>query len=243
MLRLLYIPLVLIAATALATACATPDPPIATPTNAPPSPTPTPITTDGVLARSGEAMAELSSFHFQMAHEVGATEFVPGLRATDVSGDVQSPDRLYAEMKGLFAAFAVKIQFIAVGEDNFMTNPLAGTWDRIDTEVTPIGFFNPQQGISTMMVQVKEAAFMEPPTGGGRVFKIRGQMPAEALAPLLGDVVTGSQVAVELEIDRATSRLLKATFTGKVTPTDQDGTLRVVTLSKFNEPVSIEPPQ
>lgn len=215
----------------------------ATSTSSIPSPTPTPITIDAVLAESGQAMADLQSFHFQMAHEIGSTEFVPGLKADDVSGDVLSPDSLSAEMRGLFAGFGVRIRFIAIGNDNFMTNPLSGTWNRIDTEVTPIGFFNPQQGISSMMVKVQEASFSEPPTSNAKVYRIQGFMPAEALSPLLGNTIAGSRVTVALEIDRLTMRLLKATFDGKVTPTDQDDTLRVVTLSKFDEPVTIEPPE
>jgi hypothetical protein len=45
-----------------------------------------------------------------------------------------------------------------------------------------------------------------------------------------------------MEIDTITLYLKQARFIGKVTPSDGPDTVRVVSLSKFNEPVSIKAP-
>jgi lipoprotein LprG len=188
-------------------------------------------------------MASLTSFHFRMVHEIGSTEMLPGLKVDDVFGDVQTPDRLFAEFRGLFGSFTIKAQIIAIGNDNYMTNPLSGTWEKVDTQVTPIGFFNPRQGIASMMGQITEAEFLDPITTGSNTLVIGGVLQAQALRPLLGNTLTTELVKVELHIERTSLRLLKAVFDGAVTPTDQADTLRVVTLTRFNEPVTIEPPQ
>jgi lipoprotein LprG len=224
--------------------CSRPTPSAPTPTaTAVPTPTPTPVTPQGALAQSGEVMASLTSFHFRMVHEIGSTEMLPGLKVDDVFGDVQTPDRLFAEFRGLFGSFTIKAQIIAIGNDNYMTNPLSGTWEKVDTQVTPIGFFNPRQGIASMMGQITEAEFLDPITTGSNTLVIGGVLQAQALRPLLGNTLTTELVKVELHIERTSLRLLKAVFDGAVTPTDQADTLRVVTLTRFNEPVTIEPPQ
>ncbi|MBM3948720.1 MAG: LppX_LprAFG lipoprotein [SAR202 cluster bacterium] len=208
-----------------------------------PTPTPTPVTPQGVLAQSGQVMASLASFHFRMVHEVGSTEMLPGLKVDDVFGDVQTPDRLLAEFRGLFGAFTIKAQIIAIGEENYMTNPLSGVWEKVDTQVTPIGFFNPREGIASMMGQITEAQFLDPLPTNSDVFRIGGVLEARALRPLLGNTLTTELVSVELHIEQTSLRLLRAVFEGAVTPTDQPDTLRLVTMSGFNEPVTIEPPQ
>lgn len=222
---------------------AAPPPPTPTVTPIPaPTPTPTPVTPQGVLAQSGQVMASLSSFHFRMVHEKGSTEMLPGLKVDDVFGDVQTPDRLFAEFRGLFGAFTIKAQIIAIGSDNYMTNPLSGTWEKVDTQVTPIGFFNPREGIASMMGQIEQARFLDPLPADSDILRIGGVLQAQALRPLLGNTLKEELVRVELRIERTSLRLLRAVFDGAVTPTDQPDTLRVITLSRFNEPVTIEPP-
>ena len=56
------------------------------------------------------------------------------------------------------------------------------------------------------------------------------------------DVNGDGVVDLEVEIDAHTLHLKLARFTGQVAPSDAPNTVRVVTLSKFDEPVNIEAP-
>jgi hypothetical protein len=192
-----------------------------------------------VLARSGEVMANLGTFHFQMVHEVGSTAFLPGLNVEDTFGDVQPPDRLYAEFSGLFGNIPIHAKLIAIGDANYMTNPLNGEWQKIDANVSPIQFFNPKEGISSVLDEVTGAVFVE---SGRDQYKLTGKVPASSLEALLGATVKEGVVDLEVEIDAHTLHLTLARFTGQVAPSDGPDTVRVVTLSKFDEPVNIEAP-
>ena len=67
-------------------------------------------------------------------------------------------------------------------------------------------------------------------------------MDAEALTSLLGPTLEGVLVDVELTIDVDDLYLLEARVKGRVTSTDEDEIVRTVTMSDFNEPITIEPP-
>jgi hypothetical protein len=217
----------------LASACGSSNP---VPT---PGPTPEPLTVVEVLGRSTDLMSALKTFHFEMTHEVGTTAFLPGLDVEETTGDVQPPDRLYAEFAGLFGNIPINAKLIAIGKVNYMTNPLTGEWQEIDANVSPIEFFNPKEGISSVMDEVTEAVF----DGSDQdVYRITGNVPTGSLRALLGTTVDEGVVGIEMEIDAETLYLKQARFIGQVTPSDSPDTVRVVSLSKFNEPVSIEAP-
>jgi hypothetical protein len=50
-------------------------------------------------------------------------------------------------------------------------------------------------------------------------------------------------VEAELTIDAKTLFLTEAILTGRVTATEPDGVIRTITLSKFNQPLTIVAPQ
>ena len=192
-----------------------------------------------VLGRSADLMSDLETFHFEMTHEVGTTAFLPGLDVEETTGDVQPPDRLYAEFSGLFGNIPINAKLIAIGKVNYMTNPLTGEWLEIDANVSPIEFFNPKEGISSVIAEVNEAVFYG---SDPDVYRIAGNVPASSLRALLGTTLDDGVVGIEMEIDAETFYLSQAKFIGPVTPSDDPDTVRIVKLSRFNEPVTIEAP-
>ena len=73
-------------------------------------------------------------------------------------------------------------------------------------------------------------------------YHLKGRLPTEALASLLGTTVKGATISVELTIDAEGLYLLEALLDGRVTVGEPDGTVRVIILSRFNESFAIEPP-
>lgn len=204
-----------------------------------PTPSPTPVNPQALLEQSGQAMESLDSFHFLLEHRSGGTPFLPGLLITDAEGDVVNPDKLSAEFGGAFGTVYVKSSLVTLGEASYMTNPLSGKWETVPTEVSPLGFFDPQQGISAIMSQVVQLSLI---SSDEDAYGLKGELPAEALASLFGATVKGVSILVELTIDADSLYLLEAVLDGRVTAGEPDGTVRVITLSHFNEPITIEPP-
>lgn len=214
---------------------ASPSTPTPVPTN-----TPTPLNPEALLRQSGQAMESLASFQFRLGHKSGGTVFAPGLLIQEAEGTVIKPDKISAQFSGSLGGFAIRSGLVTLGGAGYMTNPLTGRWESVPTEVSPLGFFNPSLGIAAIMSHVDQVGLL--PDGKG-VHKLKGRLPAEALAPLLGATVKGTSVAMELTIDASLFYLLEAVVDGRVTSGEPDGTVRVITLSRFNEPFTIQPPQ
>lgn len=186
-------------------ACSRERPPSAPPTvtltpTATRTPTPTPVNLQALLQESGHVMENLDSFRFLLEHPSGGTPLalLPGLAIQDAEGGVISPDKLIAHFGGALGSLYVKTSLITLGEESYMTNPITGKWEIVPPEISPLGFFNPREGIASMMTVVEQAALL--PDGKG-VYQISGRIPAEALAPLLGTTLKGTTVAVDLTID------------------------------------------
>ena len=209
----------------------------------PPTATPTPLDPEAVLAKSGQVMGDLRTFHFKLEHPVGSTALIPGLAVDEAEGDIVKPDRLEAKFSARFGNIAVLSRMKAIGDVNYLTNPLTGDWETVDTNVSPIGFFNPSKGITGMLAQLEQVALLKAPRSAGDVYVLKGMLPVDALGPLLGSTLEDTLVETELTIRADSFHLLKAVFDGRVIPTDADEVVRVVTLSRFNEDIVIEPPE
>ena len=204
------------------------------------SPTPTPIDVAALLTRSGAATSALNTFRFQLEHNrEGATPLTESLRVTEADGRVVSPDGVSVEFAGTLGSFAVRSSLITLGDDSYMTNPLTGAWEQVAREVSPLGFFDPQRGIGSMMTEVQSPVLIEK---SDSEFVIEGALPVEALEPLLGGLMEGNTVDVRLNIDSDSLYLTRAILDGRLTASEPDGVVRTITLSEFNEQVTIEPP-
>ena len=210
-----------------------------------PSSTPAPValSPQEVLARSGETMESLNSFHFLLRHEVGSTTLIPGLAVDEAEGDVVKPDRLSADFTAKFGNILVKASVVAIGDINYMTNPLTGEWETVETKVSPLGFFNPSEGISGMMAGLEQATLVEGPAKSGDEYVLAGLLEAVLLGPLLGETLEDQRVETKLTIRADSFHLTKVVFDGKVIPTDDDEVVRVITLSRFNDDLRVEPPE
>ena len=201
-----------------------------------------PVNVEDVLDEAGAALAGLTSFHFRLRHEDGGTEFATGITVEDAEGVVVNPDRIAVAFSGTFGqGFAIRSRLITTGQTSYMTNPLNGKWEEIPVGVSPLGFFSPAKGIGAMMSELTEPLLSAKSNAETHV--VTGRLPATALKPLLGSALPEALVDVELTIDAGTLYLTEAIATGKATANDAPDLVRVVSLSGFNEPTSIEAPR
>ncbi len=200
---------------------------------------PTPINPQAVLERSGEVMEALESFHFRLTHENGGTPIGQGLVIREVQGDVARPDKISLEFSGLAGSFVMRASLIAIGESNFISNPITGEWEPVPAEVSPLGFFEPTRGVSEIMRRIESPRLVSAEDGS---YAISGTIASEGLASLFGAVEEGNSVDINVVIDATSLFLLEARLEGRITASEEDGVIRIITLSNFNEPVEIELP-
>ena len=204
-----------------------------------PAASPTPVNPQAVLERSGEVMEALESFHFRLTHENGGTPLGQGLVIREVQGDVARPDKISLEFSGLAGSFAMRASLIAIGESSFISNPITGEWEPVPAEVSPLGFFEPTRGVSEIMRRIEGPTLI---SNEDDSYAISGTIASEGLASLFGAVEDGNSVDINVVIDATSLFLLEARLEGRITASEEDGVIRIITLSNFNEPVEIELP-
>ena len=200
--------------------------------------TPTPINPKAILDQSGKVMNDLQSFHFGLEHNTGGTPLAQGLILVSTEGFVVKPDKLSLNFVGSAGNFVIRGDVITIGDKTFMSNPLNDEWQVLQGQVSPLAYFDPALGISSMMSRVTNVSVLELHNSE---IHIGGELPASALGPLFG-ATTDESINVELTIDLQKSYLIEVILKGRITATELDGMERTIELSNFNEPKAIEPP-
>ncbi|MFH1560280.1 MAG: LppX_LprAFG lipoprotein [Chloroflexota bacterium] len=210
-----------------------------------PTPTPTPLPdTQSILEKSGEAMALLETFQFDLSHKGGGTPIAEGLVVKEVVGDAVKPDKLKLSWEGTFQGFFVKAQVITLEGETYMTDPITGRWGPLSGDVNPLGFFDPAVGIASIMSDLAEVSMMGLETVGDvATYRMKGTLPSQSLKPLLGTVAPDLMVDTEVWIGVEDMYLRQVVFRGRVTLEDAEDIRRTIKLSNFNQPVSIEAPK
>ena len=208
-----------------------------------PVPTPTPvIDVAAVLEQTGAVMGGLSTFHFRLRHEVGSLKIASGLVLDTVDGDIVRPDRISVTFVGNIGGFALDSSLISIGDASYMTNPLTGQWEEGPVSLTPLGFFSPTEGIAAMISQLRDPV-LTVEAAPSTLYRISGTLPAPALSPLIGSAILPDAVVdLVLTVSPDGSYLTEARLTGRILESDVEGAVRVIELSAFDEPASIEPP-
>jgi len=207
------------------------------PTLEPASP---PITATEAVQQSRDAMRNLESFSFQLTHESGHTTLSGALELTRAGGLVAT-NGLDLEAEANIGRAFVRVEAVVIGEQTWMTNPLTGVWSEIAPEDSPFSFLDPVKLVADILGDTLDAEYSTEGTLDGQ-FIISGKIPANSLATLVGSVDPSAMPELVLSLDAETKVLKQVSITGIVQPEDEEGTIRVITLSEFDKKVSLEPP-
>jgi hypothetical protein len=205
-----------------------------------PMPVATPVTATEAVELSGAAMSALDSFRFQLTHESGHTTLSGSLQLTRAGGLV-AIDGLDLEAEATIGRAFVRVEAVVIGEQTWMTNPITGTWSEIAPEDSPFSFLDPVKLVADILGDTQQAAYSSDSASAGDLI-VAGTIPAQSLAALVGSVDPDAVPSVVLTLDQSNKRLKKIVISGLVQPDDESDTIRVITLSEFDEPVSLEPP-
>jgi lipoprotein LprG len=196
-----------------------------------------------LVRESVDATAAIQSFHFTLDVQ-GVPRTSAGLQLTAAEGDVLTPDRARADVTGNFAGTPITTQVVAIGDDVWLKNPLSGDWQPIDVSATPLALLDPSQGVLGVMTGITD------PTDEGteelngvELRKIGGSAPARDVAPLVAVAPSDRDVPVTLWIGEEDRLLRRIEVSGPVADGEPADALRVVEVSRFDEPVTIEAPE
>jgi hypothetical protein len=198
------------------------------------------------LAKGAAAASDaLKSVHFLLAIE-GAPAFLDAAKTLNLrqaEGDVAKPDRSQATARVAISGFVISVKFIAIGGASYMTDPLSGRWGAAPAGVgyDASYLFHPEHGVGAIIRQLDGVAKVgEESIDGVASHHLTGETANAKLLVLTGGVIPGERVKVDVWAakDGLSVRQLRLTEIGAA-KTPMTWTL---TLSRHDQPVTIEPP-
>jgi hypothetical protein len=196
-----------------------------------------------VLAKAVERAATMKTFHFRLEHENGVSPIPLGLGLVTAEGDVVVPDRLYAKLEAKAGTQPVRVEVIGIGAQGWITNPFNRQWQPLPSGTTIKDVFDPTQGIDAVANSLANATVVaEEDVGGFATYHVEGTIDSaklEAAAPI---AEPGFTVKVKVWIGKDDSLIRRIRLEGPIASGEPDNIVRKLDVSKFDEPVTIEPP-
>jgi hypothetical protein len=202
-------------------------------------------TADEWLTRAVRSWNATRSFHFDLQLQ-GRTIALDGsnmLSFSQVRGNVVAPDRMRAETVVRTPLGNAEIAFVAIGRDQWLTNPLSRAWEKAPPELhTDVGsMFDPNAGIGTLLSGLQELRRGDDQTvGGERMVRLHGSLPGAVLAGFAPDLAMVARVDVEAALSHEDARIhrivIREPARNGATPT------WTFSFTRHNEETTIRPP-
>ena len=206
-----------------------------TPTALPPS--------EEILPKVVERVAAVESFHFRLEHEGGFSPIPLGLKLRTADGDIIVPDRMQAKLEAEAGGTLVRVEVIGIGEEGWITNPFSREWQPLPSGTTISAIFDPAAGITAVANSLQEVSVAGIESVGGReTYLLEGQVDSgvlEAAAPI---AEPGLTVIVKVWVDVEDYTIRQVRLEGPFAPDEPAAIVRILSLSRFDEPISIESP-
>ncbi len=192
-----------------------------------------------VLAAAGAAMQSLQSARFQIELEGAPLILTAGLGLKSVDGQWTTPGSARAISELGAGDVTVQVGAISIDGTQWITNPVTGDWEELPSGLgfDPNVLFAPDTGWQVLLTEDLSGAELVGTEDG--LYRIRAQAAGERVEIITAGLAGAEPVEVELWIDPATSYVNRLFF---VTTSDDGATEWRLTISEFDEPVTIEPP-
>ncbi len=212
-----------------------------------PEPTPTPgITAEDVRDRGAETLRNLSTVHFRVTHEEGGTDIGFSSTLTEAEGDGVFPDKAEFVAKATSALFgnaALELDIVQYGEITHLRDRISMVWQALPAGTLAIDFTNINGSIADALASLGGLDLTDGGSvDGAPVHKLTGTTPSTSMRGLVPGAPEGDTLQMEVWIGRDDYLVRKVRLTGRLVEADTPDIVRVLELSRFDEPVTIEPP-
>jgi hypothetical protein len=196
-----------------------------------------------LLQRSAAAVQEAGTFHFRLTHENGSTPLPLGLQLISAEGDFQIPGKLAADVRARAAgSINVSVKVVAIDNQTWITNPFTRDWQRLPG-ASLRDLADPGTLVTALLPKVENPTVSEGgEVDGVQTLKIEGTIDSGELRDALGFARAGHSVGVEAWIGAEDSLPRRIRLKGRLVSDENENVLRQLDLSRFGEPVQINPP-
>jgi hypothetical protein len=207
---------------------------------------PTPATlppVDQVLPKAVERVGTVKSFHFRLEHENGTSPLPLNLKLRTAEGDIQVPDRMKADLEAEVGGATLKVSIVGIADEAWMTNPFSRQWQPLPAGTNISAIFDPAAGIAAVARSLQDVRVtgMEK-VDGENTYVLEGTVDSGILKAAVPIAEPGLTVGVKLWISTNDYTMRQIRLEGPFAPGEPENIVRILVLSNFDEPVSIEPP-
>jgi hypothetical protein len=202
-------------------------------------------TAQQLLAAVHKNFGSVSAFHVVMRVQNAGAMTRSQFQIRNADGDVIMPDKIKAQATVILSGQSVAVDFISIGDTQFITDPVTGQWRVIKGALDPRILTNPNTGIISVVSQLQNVSA---PTGDTvnsiPCWRITGKLDARVLTFITGGGVPAGTILQTSEcIGKADSLLYQAIVTGEAAIGYTPQTTLTFLLSNYNEHVTIAAPQ
>ncbi len=196
------------------------------------------LTAKQIATSAAEKLEATDQLHFVI--ERTGVQAPGALALQQAEGDVIIPDKIRAKVQASTFGITSELGIVAIGDQQWMTNPLSGQWQALATEAMPVNlrlFFDPQSGVAGLL---RTGEWTEVASDGG-VYTIRATFDGRQLATMTSGLIARGAVALEAKINAQDFFLGEALLIETETSTEDPATWRL----RFSDPsgaVEIVPP-
>ena len=207
-----------------------------------PAPAPA-VTPEELRDKAAEALRGLSSAHFRVTHEDGASTDIGFASLMEAEGDGLFPDRARFTVQASAALFrnaTLEIDVIQIGETTYLRDAISQQWQTLPAGTLGIEFSNVAGSIADALASIRGATISD--GGGADVHLLSGVADAESLRGFVPSAPEGGTLDVTLWVGREDFLTRKVKVAGALFPSDPPDITRTLELSRFDAPVAVEPP-
>jgi hypothetical protein len=205
-----------------------------------------PPTTQEVLQTAQTAMQQIKAYHFSLTTQNPGSNGLFAL--TQATGDLLAPDKLQARATGKTLLGSITVQVIALGTQQYITNPLTGSWMPGHGLANASSLADPAEGVAAILRQLKQPGSPHTNNSDGRpCWQIDGTLDPHYLMAYLTNYTeailsAADPVSVSLCVGKDDHLPYQVQMHGMIIHGDSAQTQRIFTLSRFNENITIQAP-
>jgi lipoprotein LprG len=148
---------------------------------------------------------------------------------------------MQATIKGSLGPADFDLGIVILGPDAWLQNPITHRWDNEDITIDQV--FDPQQGVIGLLRSAQSPAVAgTEKVDGVRCYRIEATLDSGDLTLLPGDPQPGRAVPTVAWVGVDDPLVHRIEIRGPVASGESDNLVRTLTLSRFDEDVSIAPP-
>jgi len=206
-------------------------------------PTPTPAATpEEVRDRAADALRALSSAHFRVTHEADASTNIGFASLTEAEGDGLFPDRARFTLQAATALFpnaTLQIDVVQIGETTYLRDGISRQWQVLPAGTLGIDFSDVAGSVADALASMRSPQLAD---GGGDAHRLSGGVDAPALRGFVPAAPEDGTLRVDVWAGREDYLARRIRVEGALFPDDPPDIARALEISRYDEPVAIEPP-